>query len=183
MCDMLITVELGQLGPILVLECRLISLLPDRSATDSLHVPLSLVPSSHHSLPRCSTPLFPLSSYKPRFLLCQIRIVHCQLWHFPRSLFIYCHPTSSPGLLVSPNYLVSYSTFFHDPHCTGFFVLLRDISYLVFTTCMFSSNPHLQGQFYCTFPPFRCLPLHFPTRKIRLRFTLGGMCDVYKGWI
>ena len=64
-----------------------------------------------------------------------------------------------------------------------FFVSLRDISHLVFTTCIFSSAPHLQGQFYCTFPPFRCLPLHFPTRIIRLLFTLGGMYDVYKARI
>ena len=161
---------------------------PSRTAwpliiTDSLHVPLSLVPSSHHSLPRCPTPLFPLSSYKPCFLLCLIRIVHRQLWRCPRSLFIHCHSTSSPGLLVSPKYLVSYSTVFHDPHCTGFFcITARYLLPRVYHVYVFVNSPSSRTILLC-FPPILCLPLHFPTRTTRLRSTSGGVCNVYKARI
>ena len=134
MCDMLFPVDLAQLGPISVpgvlasagplgpwLGSPPATYSPQACRTDSLHVPLSLIPSSHHSLPHWPTPLFPLSSYKPHFLLCQIRIVHRQLWccHVHYSSIVTRH--QAPVFLVSPDYLVSYPHFFfHGPHCTIF---------------------------------------------------------------
>ena len=157
MCDMLSTVEFGQLGPISVLAYFApAGPLGPSSPADSLHVPHSLVPSSHHSLPHCPTPLFPLSSYKPHFLLCQIRIVHRQLWRCPRS---------SPNPLVSPDYIVSLShLLFHDPYWTCL--------YCINTRCPLPRVHHvyvfvnyLQGQVCCTFPHSDVFPYTFRLKR------------------
>ena len=137
-----------------------------RTARPLIRSLLVLVPSSHHSLPRCPTTLFLLSSYKPRFLLCQVRIVHRQLWHFPCPLFIHCHPTSSPGLLVLPDCLVSFShLLFHDPHCTGLFcITARYLLPCVFHVYVFVNAPSPRTILLC-FSTILCLPLHLLTRN------------------
>ena len=49
------------------------ALLRQARRIDSPHVPLSLAPSFHRSLPRYPTPLFQISLDTPHFPLCQVR--------------------------------------------------------------------------------------------------------------
>ena len=188
MCDMLIIVELGQLGPISVLECWLIPLLPDLSALDR-HSPLirprlpyrfalrSSLPH-HHLIILCLTVPHHSSRSRPTSLIsCYAKfIASCGVVHVHSSF----HPSSLDIKSRLTRLLNVAHLLFHDPYCTGFYCIsarcpLPRVHHVYVFVRQLSPRTIL---LYLS--PFRCLPLHFPPRTIRLRSTLGGVRDMYK---
>ena len=156
MCDMLITVELGQLGPppwSVGLFRSYRTARPLFVRAPGCRTAVSYVPLFHHYLiilcltvPHHSSrsrrtsliPVTPSSDSSSPAVALSTFILH----------FIRRHSTSNP---VSPDCLSQIFSFMILT-VPVFIVLVRDVPYLVFTMCMFSFVNYLQGQICCTFP-------------------------------